>query len=131
MSPQGIFILIFVTLVVLSTLWAQKNTRRSQQFNQKQQANQKQRSGIHWGRHISRELLQATKGDRELAERLLNHARRKYPGHSAHWYLEKVLYDLERDGAGGASSAREFRRNRQAQPQSSPLSQWWQRLFRR
>ena len=126
MSPQGIFILIFVTLVVLSTLWAQKNTRRSNRSHQKQSGGKW--GGIQWGGSISRELLQATKGDRELAERLLNHARSKYPGKSAHWYLDKVLYDLERDGAGGASSAREFRRSRQVQPQSSP---WWQRLFRR
>jgi hypothetical protein len=128
MSPQGIFILIFMTLIVLSTLWAQKaqkNTRRSNRSHQKQWGR------IQWGGRINRELLQATKGDRELAERLLNHARSKYPGQSAQWYLEKVLYDLERDGAGGASSAREFRRNRQTQPQSSPLTQWWQRLFRR
>ncbi|MFZ9737994.1 MAG: hypothetical protein ACO3EZ_08305 [Prochlorotrichaceae cyanobacterium] len=116
MSPQGIFILIFFTVVVLSVMWARKSSPRQQNPF---------RGGI------SRELLQATKGDRELAERLMNYARNKYPGKSERWYLEKVLYDLERDGAGGASSAREFRRNRQGPRKSSPFSQWWQRLFRR
>lgn len=121
MSPQGIFILLFVTLVVLSMMWAKKNNPRSAKHH---------RGGISWG-SVNRELLQATKGDRELAERLLNHARSKYPGQSPQWYLEKVLYDLERDGAGGASSAREFRRNRQSQPNPSPFTQWWRRLFHR
>ncbi|MGL5063333.1 MAG: hypothetical protein ACRC62_25415 [Microcoleus sp.] len=49
---------------------------------------------------IDRTLLRAVKGDKALAERLLNYARNRYPGKSEKWYVEKVLYDLERDGAG-------------------------------
>lgn len=45
---------------------------------------------------IDRNLLQALKGDKALAERLLNHARERYPGRSERWYAEKIIYDLRR-----------------------------------
>jgi hypothetical protein len=45
-------------------------------------------------------LLKAAKGDVQLAKRLLDGARYKHPGKSDRWYTEKVLYDLQRDGAG-------------------------------
>jgi hypothetical protein len=66
---------------------------------------------------IDRDLLQATKGNKALAKRLLEQARYKYPGKSDRWHVEKVLYDLERDGAGSARrggrsmSRRELREN--------------------
>lgn len=53
-----------------------------------------------WNGKISAPLLQAVKGDRALAKRLLEGARLKYPGKSDRWYIEKVIYDIERDGAG-------------------------------
>lgn len=42
-------------------------------------------------------LLTRLLGDREVAKRLLGHARAMYPGRTAKWYLEKVIMDLERD----------------------------------
>jgi hypothetical protein len=66
---------------------------------------------------IDRNLLQATKGNKALAKRLLEQARYKYPGKSDRWHVEKILYDLERDGAGSARrggrsmSRRELREN--------------------
>jgi|AGSF01.1.fsa_nt_gi hypothetical protein len=45
---------------------------------------------------IDRSLWQAVRGDKALAERLLNHAREKHPGKSERWYAEKVIYDLRR-----------------------------------
>jgi hypothetical protein len=48
-----------------------------------------------------RELLEAVKGDKKLAERLLENARNRTPGKPDRWYIEKVLYDMQRDGAGG------------------------------
>jgi hypothetical protein len=67
-----------------------------------------------WQDHKSREgipadLLRAAKGNKKLAKRLLESARLRHPGKSDRWYQEKVLYDLERDGAG--SSARRGRRS--------------------
>ncbi len=53
-----------------------------------------------WKGKIPRPLLQAVKGDRALAKRLLEGAKLKYPGKSDRWYIEKVIYDIERDGAG-------------------------------
>ena len=53
-----------------------------------------------WNSQISRPLLQAVKGDRALAKRLLENAKLRYPGKSNNWYIEKVIYDIERDGAG-------------------------------
>jgi hypothetical protein len=62
--------------------------------------NYKSRDGIH------PDLLQATKGNKALAKRLLKDVRFRYPGKTERWYVEKVLYDLERDGAGSARRPR-------------------------
>ncbi len=56
---------------------------------------------------IDRTLLKAVKGNKKMAKRLLENARDRYPGKSDRWYVEKVLYDLERDGAGSGRSARQ------------------------
>ena len=53
-----------------------------------------------WKGKVNGRLLQAVKGDRALAKRLLENARLKHPGKSNNWYIEKVIYDIERDGAG-------------------------------
>ena len=42
-------------------------------------------------------LFTLVKGNRALANRLLDLARRNHPNHSEAWYWEKVIYDLERD----------------------------------
>ncbi|MEQ9235498.1 hypothetical protein [Coleofasciculus sp. E2-BRE-01] len=49
---------------------------------------------------IDPHLLKAVKGNKGLAKRLLDQAQMKYPGKSDRWYAEKIIYDLERDGAG-------------------------------
>jgi hypothetical protein len=54
------------------------------------------------GGAIPSHLLQAVKGDRALAHRLLQGARLKYPNKTEKWYIEKVIYDIQRDGAGSA-----------------------------
>lgn len=41
-------------------------------------------------------LFMLVKGDKDLAERLINLQKRKNPGHREEWYWEKVIYDLER-----------------------------------
>ncbi|MGB3691431.1 MAG: hypothetical protein WA865_20160 [Spirulinaceae cyanobacterium] len=43
---------------------------------------------------LRRELLKRV--DPATADRLISSARRRTPGKSEHWYLEKVLYDLIR-----------------------------------
>lgn len=46
---------------------------------------------------LRRKLYPLVHGDWNLAQRLLDAARRNNPGHSEDWYWEKVIYDLERD----------------------------------
>lgn len=78
MNPMTlIFILIIVGLMIFGII-----------------QDQQRRSGL------PVDLLRATKGDRQLAIRLINKAKLRFPGKSERWYHEKVLYDLERDGAG-------------------------------
>lgn len=54
------------------------------------------------GGSVPAHLLQAVKGDRALAHRLLQGARLKYPDKTEKWHVEKVIYDIQRDGAGSA-----------------------------
>jgi hypothetical protein len=72
---------------------------------------------------VDSDLLKATKGDKALAKRLMEHARNRYPGKSEHWYIEKVLYDLQRDGACGNWAAARRRSNRRANPVAARLEQ--------
>ncbi|MEH2089683.1 hypothetical protein [Nostoc sp.] len=48
-------------------------------------------------RYLQSDLLILLKGDVASAKRLLAQQRRNNPGQSDNWYLEKVIYDLERD----------------------------------
>ncbi|MBD2519949.1 hypothetical protein H6G93_34410 [Nostoc sp. FACHB-973] len=48
-------------------------------------------------RALQSDLLILLKGDVRTAKRLLLQQRRRHPGKSDNWYLEKVIYDLERD----------------------------------
>jgi hypothetical protein len=46
---------------------------------------------------LQRQLLRLLHEDHQAAERLVNYAALKNPGHNADWYVEKVIYDLRRD----------------------------------
>jgi hypothetical protein len=48
-------------------------------------------------RTLQRQLLRLVHDDRALAERLLTQATLRHAGNSPNWYVEKVIYDLERD----------------------------------
>ena len=48
-------------------------------------------------RSLQRKLLRLVHDDRALAERLFTQATLRYAGNSPNWYVEKVIYDLERD----------------------------------
>ncbi len=47
--------------------------------------------------NLRQRLLRLVGGHWPLAERLLDQARYNYPGMTEQWYLEKTIYDLERD----------------------------------
>ena len=46
---------------------------------------------------LQEQLLRLLHEDKGAAVRLMNQAQQKYPGRSPNWYIEKVIYDLERD----------------------------------
>ena len=46
---------------------------------------------------LQRKLLRRLHEDQRVADRLITQATFKYPGKSPDWYVEKVIYDLERD----------------------------------
>ncbi len=48
-------------------------------------------------RRLQGDLLTLLRGDTATAKRLLKQQRQQHPGKSDNWYLEKVIYDLERD----------------------------------
>ena len=48
-------------------------------------------------RQLQSELLTLLRNDTATAKRLLKQQRQQHPGKSDNWYLEKVIYDLERD----------------------------------
>jgi hypothetical protein len=51
-------------------------------------------------RKLQRRLFTLLHEDREAAKRLLTQAKFRYPNKTADWYVEKVIYDLERDRGG-------------------------------
>ncbi len=50
-----------------------------------------------YNKRLKRELLILVRGDMSTIRRLIALQKRRNPGRSHTWYLEKVLYDLERD----------------------------------
>lgn len=51
-------------------------------------------------RKLQKKLLLLLHDERALANRLLNQVKLKNPNKSVDWYVEKVIYDLERDRGG-------------------------------
>lgn len=48
-------------------------------------------------RELQHKLIEMLRGDTATAKRLLKRQRQLHKGKSDNWYLEKVIYDLERD----------------------------------
>jgi len=46
---------------------------------------------------LQRKLLRLLHEDTRVADRLITQATLKYPGKAPDWYVEKVIYDLQRD----------------------------------
>lgn len=80
MNPIAIVLLVLLAIVIWKVWQDSRKTK-----------------GIRRGGNIDRDLLKALQGDGELAERLLDQARLKHPGKSERWYIEKVIYDINRD----------------------------------
>ncbi len=69
--------------------------RSSSRHNPKNQKNTTRLGSC--SRELQNKLLRILHGDRQLAIRLLSQVRMKNPGRSTDWYVEKVIYDLDRD----------------------------------
>ncbi|BAZ86948.1 hypothetical protein [Dolichospermum compactum] len=67
-----------------------KNKRLSQ--IKRQSSNSSSFSGRQWNK-----LLLKVQGDIPTAKRLINNLKIKHPGKSDRWYIEKAIFDLERD----------------------------------
>ncbi|WP_088890216.1 hypothetical protein [Leptolyngbya ohadii] len=46
---------------------------------------------------LQQRLIRLLHDDRDAASRLVAQAQLRYPGQSPNWYVEKVIYDLQRD----------------------------------
>ncbi|MBE9205618.1 hypothetical protein IQ244_03655 [Nostoc sp. LEGE 06077] len=68
----------------------QHQPRRNQRYSRSYRTDPK-------NRELQRKLLEMLRGDTATAKRLLKHQRQLHKGKSDNWYLEKVIYDLERD----------------------------------
>ena len=81
------FFLIFIIIAIILTLLINKN--RPSGSNK-----------YHFGKSdkgckaLRRKLLNLV--HRDTADRLISSAKRQHPGKSERWYLEKVIYDLQR-----------------------------------
>lgn len=75
----------FVMLVAVLAIYVSLVNRYGRAVKHKQ-------SGV-----IPSKLISRLSGDRDVAKRLLESAKRQHPGKTQQWYCEKVLYDLERD----------------------------------
>ena len=76
----------------------QESRKSSNKWNQRfsqikrKASNNSSFSGREWNK-----LLLKVQGDIPTAERLINHLKIKHPGKSDNWYIEKAIFDLERD----------------------------------
>ncbi|WP_242063488.1 hypothetical protein [Nostoc sp. FACHB-892] len=97
---QVAFFCLLVLLAVIHILqliyieWRKPDAERPRQPSGK--VSQSYRSDPR-NRALQSDLLTLLKGDVATAKRLLLQQRRRKPGQSDNWYLEKVIYDLERD----------------------------------
>ncbi len=81
------FFLILIIIAIILTLLVNKNRRRSG----KRYHPGKSDKGC---KALRRKLLNLVHYD--TADRLISDAKRQHPGKSERWYLEKVIYDLQR-----------------------------------
>lgn len=83
-----------IYLVYLAIKIGQPNAKRNKKLSKVnyQTSRKLQVSGRDWD-----QLVAKCHGDKAIAQRLINHLRVKHPGHSGRWYVEKAIFDIERD----------------------------------
>lgn len=87
MVTIGIILIIFLGLFLI--LRSQKLSQPRVCFSKKLFPSKRQQ--------LYRQLRRMTYGDHAQIKRLVARAQANYPGKTDIWYLEKVIFDLERD----------------------------------
>ncbi len=70
------------------------NIKKSVQKNVPPKTNTLVNSG---NNHLRKKLIGLLHGDVDAANRLIAHCQKNHPNKSIDWYLEKVIWDLEKD----------------------------------
>ena len=100
MKPsQAIALLVILALIIWFIWYIAKNAS---------QLDRQLLQELNGNRSLARQL-QDTAKNKGVARRLLEQAKFKYPGKSDRWYVEKIIYDLERDGAGSRRTSSSYR----------------------
>lgn len=96
------YVLISATAILLVVLF--HLIRNQQQLSQPYQNQPRQRvqskarvAGGQVCRELESKLLLLLNNERDTAERLVRQVMKSNPGQTEKWYLEKVIWDLERD----------------------------------
>ncbi len=96
---------LFVCLSLAAIIWSIIDTKtglrsspRRQELSSQQSLGSSKKGGLgRKGYSLQKKLLRMLHHDQATVDRLLRAAEYRHPGRSQQWYLEKVIYDLERD----------------------------------
>lgn len=132
MKPSQAIALLVILALIVWFIWYSANNASQLDSQLVQELN--------GNRSLARQLQDAAK-NKGVARRLLEQAKFKYPGKSDRWYVEKIIYDLERDRAGSRRSASSYRMSNRELRENifligsvlwllSALSSYIDRLFR-
>lgn len=100
MKPSQAIALLVILGLIIWFIWYTANNAS--------QLDPKLLEELNGNRSLARQLQDAAK-NKGVARRLLEQAKFKYPGKSDRWYVEKIIYDLERDGAGSGRTSSRYR----------------------
>ncbi|MFB2770355.1 ABC transporter permease [Pelatocladus sp. BLCC-F211] len=85
---------LFTDIDEMITQWLKSGTQQRSSQKTRRKASTSCRTTNH---ELQRKLLQLLRGDKATANRLIRQQRQMHPGRSDKWYLEKAIWDLERD----------------------------------
>jgi hypothetical protein len=91
------FLMLVVAIQTLQQMYCQWQTSQAQRPRHPAGKVSQSYRNDPKNRALQGDLLILLKGDVATAKRLLLQQRRRNPGQADNWYLEKVIYDLERD----------------------------------
>lgn len=99
MKPSQAIALLVILGLIIWFIWYSANNAS--------QLDPKLLEELNGNRSLARQLQDAAK-NKGVAKRLLEQAKFKYPDKSDRWYVEKIIYDLERDRAGSRRTSSSY-----------------------